>query len=281
MTSPDSADKTRRPLLACVVVVTPRSFATSLREVLETKVAEVRYRPGPLSAGELAEVVEDADGLIAGLDDLNAEVFARASRLKVVARYGVGLDRVDLAAADARRSDGDGDAGRQLQCCGGAHDGFHVRDCPLGRHRPGSHREGAWPSMRGVELHGRTLGLIGAGRVGSLVAAKATSLGMQVLAYDPYVTSSPATLVDLGTLKARSDFVSLHVPLTEQTRGLVDRQFLSDLKSGAFLINTARGELIDESTLIWALDIGRLAGAALDVVADEPPPLDHVFRRRR
>ena len=106
-------------------------------------------------------------------------------------------------------------------------------------------------------------------------------LGLRVIAYDPYVTESTvATLVSLETLAVESDFVSLHAPLTDRTRGIVNKSFLAQLKPGAFLVNTARGGLVDETALLWALDVGPLAGAALDVVVDEPPPFDHPFRRR-
>ena len=112
------------------------------------------------------------------------------------------------------------------------------------------------------------------------MALKAAALGLRVVAYDPNVADSSAELVDLATLAAASDFVSLHLPLTHETRGMVDRSFLAQLNPGAFLINTARGELIDEGALLWALDEGPLAGAALDVLADEPAPVDHPFRKR-
>jgi D-3-phosphoglycerate dehydrogenase len=132
-----------------------------------------------------------------------------------------------------------------------------------------------------MELRGRTLGLVGLGRIGTLVATKAAGLGIRVLAYDPYVTRSDiADLVSLEALAHRSDFISLHAPLTSETRGMFDRSLLSQLKAGATLVNTARGELVDEAALIWALDEGPLAGAALDVLTDEPPPIDHPLRRR-
>jgi D-3-phosphoglycerate dehydrogenase len=128
---------------------------------------------------------------------------------------------------------------------------------------------------------GRTLGLIGLGRIGSLVAAKAASLGLRVVAYDPNVhESGQATMVELGTLVAESDFVSLHAPLNEQTRGMVRRSLLERLKPGAALINTARGGLIDEAALLWALEEGPLRAAALDVLAEEPPPRDHPLLNR-
>jgi len=268
-----------RSLDECVVVVTPRSFGMddpNLRSELEQAVAEVRYRPGPLAAAELERAVADADGLLAGLDEVSAQVLAGAPRLRVVARYGVGVDRVDLDAA-AR-------SGVTVTATPGANSNAVAeltlgllfalaRPLMTGRDRA---RAGQWPALRGVELSGRVLGLIGVGRIGSLVAGKAAALGMRVLAHDPnVVTNDAATITDLGTLAAESDFLSLHVPLTSETRGMIDKRFLGGLKPGAVLVNTARGELIDESALLWALEEGPLRGAALDVLADEPPRTGH------
>jgi phosphoglycerate dehydrogenase-like enzyme len=132
---------------------------------------------------------------------------------------------------------------------------------------------------------GRTIGLLGLGRVGTLVAAKTLALGLRVLAYDPFVPPEQAeaagvTLVDLQTLAAESDFVSLHAQLGEESRGIVDRAFLARMKPGAALVDTARGELVDQDALLWALDHGPLAAAAFDVLAEEPPPPDHPFLTR-
>jgi D-3-phosphoglycerate dehydrogenase len=267
-----------------VVVVTPRSFGMhdpGLRRRLEAEVADVRYRPGPLVAAELAEALGDADGLLAGLDQVTDEVFAGAPRLRVVARYGVGVDRVDLASA-ARH-------GVTVTVTPGANANAVAemtvallfalaRPLVTGRERADA---GEWPALSGVELAGRTLGLVGLGRIGSLVAAKAAALGMTVLAYDPNVAEATnVALVDLPTLVAGSDFVSLHAPLTDQTRGMVARRFLEQMKPGAALVNTARGGLVNEADLLWALDEGPLRAAALDVLAKEPPGPDHPFLRR-
>ena len=276
---PGLADQRGRALSDCVVVVTPRSFGMhdpGLRRRLEGEVGVVRYCPGPLAAAALAEVVGDADGLLCGLDQVSAEVFASAPRLRVVARYGAGADRVELQAA-ARH-------GVRVTITPGANANAVAemtialifalaRPLVSGRERA---RAGQWPALSGFELAGRTLGLIGLGRIGSLVAGKAAALGLRVVAYDPNVPGTEtATLVGLDTLVAESDFVSLHAPLTEQTRGMVGRSLLERLKPGAALVNTARGELIDEDGLLWALEEGPLRAAALDVLVQEPPPPDH------
>ncbi len=268
-----------RPLRDCVIVVTPRSFGQhdeGLRRELEAAVGEVHYRPGPLTAAELAPIVADADGLLAGLDEVTDAVFERAPRLRVVARYGVGVDRIELAAA-ARHGvtitntpNANANAVAELTL---ALVLALARPIAAGCDRV---RAGEWPALQGLEVRGRTIGLLGLGRIGSLVATKATALGLRVLAHDPFVTESDAAeLVDLDTLAAESDYLSLHAPLTDATRGVVDRSLLERVKPGAAIVNTARGELIDEAALRWALDEGRLRGAALDVLAEEPPRAGH------
>jgi len=284
MTSAVAQRQAERRLDQCTIVVTPRSFGLDdpgLRRELEEAVGEVRYWPGHLTASQLEEVVTDADGLIAGLDELSARVFTAAPRLRVVARYGVGVDRVDLDAA--------ANQGVYVTITPGANANavaeltlallfWLARPIIAGRDRA---RAGEWPAMRGVELSGRTLGLVGIGRIGSRVAQKAGALGMRVLAYDPNVASSDAaTMVDLATLVSESDFVSLHAPLTTETIGMVDQRFLSCLKPGAALVNTARGLLVDEDALVRVLEERHLRAAALDVLAEEPPPADHPLLQR-
>lgn len=271
------------PLARCTVVVTPRSFGAEgpdLRRELELAVGRVHYQPGPLAAAALAEAVAGADGLLAGLDDVNAEVLAGAPRLRVVARYGVGVDRVDLEAAARLAITVTNTPGANANAVAELTVGLLfvlARPVIAGRERA---RAGEWPAMRGQELSGKTLGLLGLGRIGALVAAKASALGMRVLACDPYVPGTAASgvgavMVDRDRLCAEADFLSLHTPLTTETRRLVDRPFLAGLKPGVALVNTARGELVDEGALLWALDGGLVRAAALDVLGREPPPPDH------
>jgi phosphoglycerate dehydrogenase-like enzyme len=280
MSTCSHGDARVRELNECVVVVTPRTFDADLRRQLAERVSEVRYVPGPLAADELAEALADADAVIAGLDELSSKVFSHAPRLKVVARYGVGLDSVDLDAARRHgvtvtfTPDANANAVAELTV------GFMFLLCRRLVPALATVQGGGWRPLGGFELQGRTLGLLGLGRIGSLVAHKAAALGMRVVGCDPYVDHSPVELVSLSELASTSDFISLHAPLTEETRQLVGGSFLGVTKRGAFLINTARGELVDETALLWALDEGLLAGAALDVLAVEPPPPDHPLRNR-
>jgi phosphoglycerate dehydrogenase-like enzyme len=262
--------------------VTPRSLVAdpSSCAQLERRVAQVQARPGPLNPDELVEALEGADAVLAGLDRFDASVFERTPRLRVVARYGAGVDNVDLAAA--------------------ARHGVVVTNTPgananavaeltiallFALARPllqgvDAVRSGRWSAPRGFEVAGRALGLVGLGAVGRRVAKKASALGCHVIACDPLIDghdarAAGAELAQLERVVARADILSLHAPLTAETRDLVDRRLLDAMKPQAVLINTARGELVVEEDLVRALDEGRLRAAALDTLREEPPPLQH------
>jgi D-3-phosphoglycerate dehydrogenase len=267
------------------VVVTPRSYRDADREArerLEGAVAEVRYndRGRALTAAELHAELADADGVIAGLDQFSAEVIARAHRLRCIARYGIGVDNVDLDAAAGRgivvtnTPDANADAVAELAL--GLMLALLRHVVELDRRV----RSGTWSAARGAELGASTVGVVGLGRIGSGVARRASALGARVLAADPFVgedvaAKAGAKLVALEELLAEADIVSLHAPVGESTRGLIDRRALSLMQPGALLVNTARGELVDEQALADALRSGSLGGAALDSLAAEPPPADH------
>jgi phosphoglycerate dehydrogenase-like enzyme len=264
------------------VLVTPRSFRDGDPAVvarLEAAVDDVRWNDlgRSLTAAELRERLEGVEGLLAGLDEIDASVFAAAPALRVVARYGVGVDRVDLRAAAA--------AGVVVTSTPGANAAAVAEWSVLlmlALCRPliaadRAVREGGWPVLAGRELGARTVGLLGLGRIGTLVAERCAACCCAVIAHDPYVDRAPpgVELVGAGELAARADVLSLHAPLTDATRGIVDRALLARLPEGAVLVNTARGELVDEEALAWALDHGPLAGAALDTLCEEPPRADH------
>ena len=242
---------------------------------------EVVNRPG-LAPAELKEAIKDADALvIRSGTKVTAELIAAAPRLKVVGRAGTGLDNVDIPAASKR--------------------GIVVMNTPggntittaehalslmmaLARNIPQaakSMRDGKWEKKKfqGTELLNKTLGIIGMGRIGSVVADRALGLKMRVLAYDPFITKEVAAnlgveLVALDELMARADFITLHTPKTKDTARLLNRQAFKKMKNGVRVINCARGGLIDEEALLEALKEGKVAGAALDVYETEPPPPD-------
>ena len=235
----------------------------------------------------LAERLPEADALLVRSETrVTADVLARAPRLRVIGRAGAGVDTIDVEAATAR--------------------GIVVVNAPGGNavaaaehalalvftlarrvaSADASLKRGEWTRSKyvGTELTGKTLGLVGLGRVGSEVGRRALGLEMRVLVYDPYVPDEHARRsgyepVELNTLLAEADFVSLHVPLTDATRGLIDAQRLARMRPGSFLINCARGELVDQAALIDALNTGHLAGAGIDVYPQEPVAVDDPLPR--
>jgi D-3-phosphoglycerate dehydrogenase len=267
------------------VLVTPTTFGKddpALQSTLAKTVGEVIYNPKSraLSSSELVPLLKDADGYIAGLDQIDAPVLEAARKLKVIARYGVGVDRVDLEAATKR--------GIVVSNTPGANS-VAVAELTialmlaLGRQlckADQATRSGEWPRYSGVGLRGKTVGLVGFGAIGREVASRLKAFGCRIVVADPCVGPDCADtyaveLVPMEELLASSDFVSLHASLNPSTSGMVDDTFLKKMKHGAFVVNTARGELIDEEALRDALENGQLRGAALDCFTKEPPPPDH------
>ncbi|GAB4563145.1 MAG: phosphoglycerate dehydrogenase [Anaerolineae bacterium] len=276
-------------ILDARILVTPTSIRLvepRLVQELESRVREVIYNPygRPLRASEVAELLPGVDGYIAGLDEITAEALKGADRLKVIARYGVGLDNVDLEAARAR--------GIVVTHTVGAN-AISVAELTIGlmlalmRRIPSAveqTRRGEWPRIRGLALYGKTVGLIGLGAIGREVARRLLAFGCRVLVYDPYVDTGTASQFgtpydSLEQLLPLADVVSLHVPATPATVGMVDAAFLGRMKRGALLVNTSRGELIDYKALLEALRSDHLAGAALDVYPQEPPDPDDPLLR--
>lgn len=262
------------------VLVGSRSFGQTFPEHLEElRAAGLEVVPNEAGrayrAAELLELLPGMDAIITGTDELTAEVIAAAPRLKVIAKHGVGLDTVDVEAAEAR--------GVLVRATAGAmHDS--VADLALAlvlalaRDVVGAHAgvaAGAWRPTTGIELRGRTMGIVGIGRIGREVAHRAQAFGLEVCAHDPYPDEAWArergvALVGLDELLERSDIVSLHAP-GGADGPLLGAMQLGRMRAGALLVNTSRGSLVDEEALAAALAAGRLGGAGLDVFAAEPP----------
>jgi phosphoglycerate dehydrogenase-like enzyme len=270
---------------SAVVLVTSRSFgrdAPELRAQLQGAVAEVRYndRGRPLTAEELRAELRGVHGVIAGTDPFDAAAIEAAPDLRAIARYGAGTGNVDLGAA--RR------AGVVVTSTPGAN-AVAVAELALAlmlalmrRVAEGDRlvRGGGWAPLPGVQLAGRTVGLLGLGAVGGELARRLGALGCRVIAHDPAFDAAAAgergaELAPAERVVAEADVLSLHVPVTAATRGMVDASFLAAMRPGALLVNTARGELVDEEALVEALDSGRVGGAALDTLREEPPAADH------
>jgi D-3-phosphoglycerate dehydrogenase len=242
----------------------------------------VEKRTG-LAPGELREALRDYDGLIVRSEtNVTPELMDAANGLRVVGRAGVGVDNIDVSAATAR--------GIVVM---NAPDGNTITTAEhtiallvsLARRVPQANeslRAGRWERKRfiGVELQGKTLGIVGLGRIGRTVAVRARAFGMNIVAYDPFVAPDQARdleleIAPLDEVFARADFLTVHTPLTAETRGIVGSQAFSKMKRGVRIINCARGGLVDERALLAAIKEGIVAGAALDDFEQEPPPADH------
>ena len=228
---------------------------------------------------DLEEIIARYDGIvIRSATKLTAELIARAERLKVIGRAGVGVDNVDVDAATRR---GIVVANAPESTVVSAAEQTVGLMVALARNIPQAHaalKQGRWERSRwsGVELDGKTLGVIGFGRIGQQVARRALGLGMRVVALDPFVGDDRFRELgveqapSLDDVLAAADVLTLHSPLTEETRGLIGREAIAKMKDGARLVNAARGELVDEEALAEAIRSGKLAGAALDVFSREP-----------
>lgn len=233
---------------------------------------------GPLKGPELADRIAGYEALVVrSQSTVTAEVFAKADRLRVVARAGVGVDNIDVDAATragvvvVNSPEGNTIAAAEHALALMLASARHV---PLADRQM---RQGGWrtPALMGVEVYGKTLGVVGLGKIGSHVAKAARAMGMSIVAYDPFISAEQlrargAEPVGLDELLGRADFVTLHVPLTPDTRHMIGAEQLAMMKPGARLINCARGGLVEEQALATALKEGRIAGAALDVFEQEP-----------
>ena len=245
---------------------------------------EVDVKTG-LPKEELLKIVDQYDGIaIRSATKITADVIKLAKKLKVVGRAGIGVDNVDIPAATAA-----GVIVMNTPFGNSITTAEHAialmmalaRDLPVAN---ASTHAGKWEKNRfmGVELYGKTLGLIGAGNIGGIVADRAKGLKMHVIAYDPYLSTERAVeigveKVELNDLLARADFITLHTPLTNETRNIISADAINKMKKGVRLINCARGGLVDEAALKVALDAGHVAGAALDVFAEEPAKANILF----
>lgn len=272
------------------LLVTPTSYGKNdphLKSELEARVQQVTYNPTgkPLTSSEVAALLTDVDGYIAGLDVIDRAALARAERLKVIARYGVGVDNVDLEACK--------EMGIVVTNTPGANS-VSVAELALGlmlalaRQIPEAVQnvqQGKWPRFSGISLEGKTIGILGLGAIGRQLAKRLSGFDCRILAYDPFADPAYAKDhgIELGSMDeviAAADFLSLHLPLLPETKSLVNDAFLAKMKKGSFLINTARGEVVDEAALLRALESGHLRGAGLDAFVAEPPdpanPLLHL-----
>jgi len=263
------------------VLIATRSFGSTSPEpwdVLKDAGCEVvkADMKGEMTEQRLVDLLKDVDGAVIGVVPMTARVMESSPSLKVASMHGVGVDHIDLEAAER--------LGIIIANCPGTNDQA-VADLAIGlmiaiaRHIPNADRElreGKWGRYSGSELWNKTLGLVGYGRIGRGVAKRALGFDMNVLVHDPYIQPeqvglSSVRLTTLEELLGSADFLSLHAALTDETRGLFGEAQFRSMKSTAYLINTARGGLVDETALYKALSQKWIAGAALDVFVEEPP----------
>ncbi len=239
----------------------------------------VKTQPNP-SEEMLVQAVRGVDAIIVGIEPCTERVIQAADQARIICKHGVGVDNIDVAAATragimvvnvpAGNTDAVADLAFALML--GAARSLCVADQAVKR--------GEWPRMMGTEVWRKTLGIIGTGRIGRQVARRAHGFEMQILAYDLYPDHAFAqehgiTYVSKEELLQRSDFVTIHIPLSEQTRGLISAPELARMKRSAYLFNLSRGSIVDEMALFEALASGRIAGAGLDVFSSEPTRPDN------
>lgn len=264
------------------ILVTPRSYKNDANIEARTKLENfadeiVAVKPvEPLSEEELIRLLDGCDGYIAGLDNITDRVIKSAKQLKVISRWGVGYDKVDLKAAREQgvavtytpgtnsRSVAELVLGLMISC---------ARDI-CGQNK--LVHDGEWPNQNGMELLGKKIGIIGFGAIGRHLGEITSAIGMQVYAYDPYFNEEFAKekgirKADVHTIIKECDFISLHVPVTVETKNMIGAEEIASMKEGAILINAARGGLVDEQAAADALRSGKLAAAAFDAFVQEPP----------
>ena len=274
--------------MSFIVAITDYVFPSLEPERRVLAPLDVELRPQQCrSEDEIIALAQDAVAVLNCYAKITARVIANLTRCKIIARYGIGVDNVDLAAATKARilvtnvPD---------YCIDEVSDHALALLLVLARQIVGADaavKGGAWDVVahaRIRRLRGQTLGLLGFGKIAKALAAKVQPLGMNVLVYDPYL--EPAVIAHHGAeaasfdkLLAAADAISVHVPLSEETRNLIGESELARVKPTAFLINTSRGGIVDEQALAVALKQNRLGGAALDVLSAEPPPPDHPLRQ--
>ncbi|MBA4698283.1 MAG: phosphoglycerate dehydrogenase [Ruminococcus sp.] len=236
----------------------------------------------PLTEDELIPLLKDCAGYVAGLDYVTEKVISSCPNLKVISRYGAGYDRVDIAAAKAKGIPVTNTPGVNAEAVGELAFSLILS---LARRIPylnQSTRSGGWVRSTGMELKGKTIGIMGLGAIGKVVARCAGGFEMNVLAYDPYVDKAYCAehkirVCTFDEVIEEADVISLHLPLTDSTRHLINSDTIAHMKSSAILINTSRGGIIDEDAAYYALKESRLGGLGLDAFEIEPPTESKLF----
>lgn len=252
---------------------------------LEDAADELVFNPTgkPLSEDALIGLLEGCEGYLAGLDQVTERVLRSCPELKAISRYGVGYDRVDVKSADALGIPVAVTPGANAEAVGELSFAMMMS---LARHIPeldASTKNGGWKHSAGIELYGKTLAIIGLGAIGKVVARCAKGLCMKVIAYDPYIDLNYCGAHDIESVSyqeavSRADFISLHLPLLDTTRHIVNEQSVQWMKNGVILLNCSRGGLLDEEAVRRGMESGKIAGLGVDAFETEPPGDSPLFR---
>ena len=271
------------------ILVTPTSMQPSKEsealKALRAFSEDLVFNPTgkPLSEEDLIPLLKDCDGVLAGLDFVTEKVIGACPKLKVISRYGAGYDRVDIKAAKEAGIKVTNTPGVNAQAVGELAFGLILS---LARRIPfldQQTRNGAWIRSTGVELKGKTLGILGLGAIGKVVARCGQGFGMKVITYDPFVDeeycrANHIESVSCDEVIKQSNVISLHLPLNDETKNYINKETIELMQPGVFVVNTSRGGLINEEDAYEALKEGKLGGLALDAFAVEPPGASPLFQ---
>lgn len=263
------------------ILITPRSFASTSKkplEMFEKKGYEIikNETSKPLNNREMSEKIKDVDGIIIGIDDLNAQIIKQARNLKIISKYGVGVDNINIKAATAQGIVVTNTPTANIDAVA---DLAFALMLALARRIPEADREtkaGNWKKFIGTSVWRKKLGVIGLGKIGKQVVKRARGFEMEILCYDiiqdeEFARQFSIRYVDLETLLKESDYITIHAPLNTATRDMIGYKELEMINENAFLINTSRGGIIDEKALYNTLKNNKIKGAALDSYKEEPP----------
>lgn len=264
------------------VLISARMFGLASDEaykVFERKGYEIVHNPYKgkgLTEEQLLELIPGVDAIITGVDNITKKVIEAADKLKVISKCGVGVDNIDIEAATKKGIKVTTTPGTNPDSV--ADMAFALMLTAARRITDNSEkvRKGGWPLTLGTEVWGKTLGIIGLGNIGQRVAIRAKGFGMKIIAFEKYpniqfIEDNKVSLAELDDLLRESDFITIHVPSTKETENIINKEKLSLMKSTAFLVNTSRGGVINEEDLYNTLKEGKIRGAAVDVLKQEPP----------
>jgi len=263
------------------ILVTPRSFVSASdkpMKLLTEKGYEIQSNDTgrPYKKEEMLNLVSDIDGIIIGIDELSAEIIEKANKLKVISKYGTGLDNIDINMATKKKITVTNTPAANVDAVADLTFGFILS---LARRIPEADRKtknGEWEKIIGKSVWEKTLGIIGLGKIGRQIVRRAQGFKMNILVYDivkdeKFAQNYDIKYVNLKEILHKSDYITIHIPLNDATRHMIDHKELELVKEDAFLINTSRGGIINEEALYNALKDKKLRGAALDVYVNEPP----------